>query len=90
MSYPFRTRFSLIQKPLALAAASLLLSAVALPAAATDWWNPTPVLNIGTASVNVLDKGALGDGVHDDTAAFQAAVAALPSTGGTVVVPAGT
>jgi len=90
MSHLLRTRFSLIQKPLALAAATLLLSAIALPAAATNWWNPTPALTIGTASVNVRDKGALGNGVHDDTAAFQAAVNALPSTGGTVVVPPGT
>lgn len=90
MSLLFRTRFSLIRKPLALAAACVLSSAFALPAAATDWWNASPVLNIGTASVNVRDKGALGDGVHDDTAAFQAAVTALPSTGGTVVVPPGT
>lgn len=90
MKHTIRTRSSLIKKPLALAAAGLLLSMLALPAAATDWWNPNPVLTIGTASVNVRDKGAVGDGVHDDTAAFQAAVSALPSTGGTVVVPPGT
>ena len=90
MSHLSRTRFSLIRKPLALAAATLLLSAIALPAAATNWWNPTPALTIGTASVSVRDKGALGNGVHDDTAAFQAAINALPSTGGTVVVPPGT
>ena len=34
--------------------------------------------------------GAIGDGVHDDTAAFQAAFAALPSTGGTVHLAAKT
>lgn len=39
--------------------------------------------------VNVHDKGAVGDGVHDDTTAFQAAIDALPSSGGTVLVPAG-
>jgi hypothetical protein len=40
-------------------------------------------------TINVRDKGAKGDGVHDDTAAFQAAVDALPASGGTVVVPSG-
>jgi hypothetical protein len=34
--------------------------------------------------------GAIGDGVHDDTAALQAAFAALPSTGGTVHLAAKT
>ena len=40
--------------------------------------------------MSVKSYGAVGDGIHDDTAAFQAAVNALPSTGGTVTVPAGT
>jgi len=44
----------------------------------------------GSAVVDVRDYGAFGDGVHDDTAAIQRAINALPSTGGTVVVPAGT
>jgi hypothetical protein len=44
---------------------------------------------LGTATINVRTQGALGDGVHNDTAAFQAAVNALPATGGTVYVPAG-
>lgn len=43
----------------------------------------------GGTVINVRDKGAKGDGVHDDTSAFQAAVDALPSSGGTVTVPAG-
>jgi hypothetical protein len=46
-------------------------------------------MTIGSASVNVRNTGALGDGVHNDTAAFQAAINSLPSTGGTVTVPAG-
>jgi hypothetical protein len=40
----------------------------------------------------VLDArsyGAIGDGVHDDTAAIQAAINALPADGGTVYVPDG-
>ena len=43
----------------------------------------------GTASLNVRNYGALGNGANDDTTAFQAAINALPATGGTVVVPAG-
>lgn len=49
-----------------------------------------PVRTRGAAIVSVKSYGAVGDGIHDDTAAFQAAVNALPSTGGTVTVPAGT
>lgn len=67
----------------------LALCGVALPASA-NWWSPTPTLTIGTATVNVRNAGALGDGKHDDTAAFQAAINSLPATGGTVTVPAGT
>lgn len=44
----------------------------------------------GPAIRNVRDYGALGDGVHDDTAAIQAAINALPADGGTVLVPPGT
>ncbi|MEI7035751.1 right-handed parallel beta-helix repeat-containing protein [Fulvimonas yonginensis] len=72
-----------------IAAASLALSAVALPAAAASWWNANPYISIGKASVNVKDKGARGNGTHDDTAAIQAAIDSLPDTGGTVYVPAG-
>ncbi|GLQ87359.1 right-handed parallel beta-helix repeat-containing protein [Dyella flagellata] len=72
------------------AAATLALAAVALPASATNWWNPTPTVSIGSASLNVRNFGALGNGSADDTAAIQAAINALPSTGGTVEVPAGT
>ncbi len=71
-------------------AASLALSAFALPAAATSWWNATPTLTIGATALNVKNFGAMGNGTADDTAAIQAAINALPSTGGTVEVPAGT
>lgn len=50
----------------------------------------TPPRSRGTAVISVRDTGAFGDGVHDDTSAIQAAIAALPATGGTVYVPAGT
>jgi uncharacterized protein YjbI with pentapeptide repeats len=39
---------------------------------------------------NVQGHGAVGDGVHDDSTAFQAAVAQVPSAGGAVYVPPGT
>ena len=40
--------------------------------------------------VDVRDYGAVGDGVTDDSAAFNLASAAIATTGGTIVVPAGT
>jgi parallel beta-helix repeat protein len=43
----------------------------------------------GRTQVNVRDKGARGDGQHDDTSAFQAAIYDLPPAGGTVQVPDG-
>jgi hypothetical protein len=39
--------------------------------------------------VSVVDFGAVGDGVTDDTAAFNAAIASLPLYGGTVFIPSG-
>ena len=39
--------------------------------------------------VNVKDYGAVGDGTTDDTAAFQAAMDALATTGGTLFLPPG-
>lgn len=44
----------------------------------------------GATRISVRDKGARGDGVQDDTRAFQDAIDALPADGGTVEVPAGT
>ena len=41
------------------------------------------------ASLNVLDYGADPTGVADSTSAIQAAINAVPSTGGAVLVPAG-
>jgi hypothetical protein len=60
-------------------------------------WNGTIVWDSHEVSadveipwVNVDDHGAVGDGVADDTAAFEAAVAALPAAGGEIVIPPGT
>ena len=41
-------------------------------------------------TVSVMDFGAVGDGTTDDLAAFQAALAALPDTGGSLYIPATT
>jgi len=71
-------------------AASLALAAVAMPASATNWWTATPTVSIGSTVLNVKNFGAMGNGATDDTAAIQAAINALPATGGTVVVPGGT
>ncbi|MGN2254549.1 right-handed parallel beta-helix repeat-containing protein [Frateuria sp. GZRe12] len=79
---------SLLAKPLVIAA-SLALSAVALPAAAASWWDATPNISIGSRTVNVKNMGARGNGSHDDTAAIQKAIDSLPNSGGTVVIPAG-
>jgi polygalacturonase len=73
-----------------LGVASLLLTAAAMPASAATWWSSNPAVSIGSTVINVRNAGALGDGRHNDTAAFQAAINALPSTGGTITVPAGT
>ena len=67
-------------------AAALAFGGFALPALAA--YVP-PTRTRGSTVISVKDKGAVGDGVHDDTAAFQAAINALPTTGGTVVVPPG-
>jgi hypothetical protein len=47
-------------------------------------------LDTTTPMVNVKTHGAVGDGSTNDTAAIQAAIAAVPVTGGTVYFPAGT
>jgi polygalacturonase len=70
-------------------AASLALSVAALPASATNWWTQTPSVSIGSAVVNVRNFGAMGNGSMDDTKAIQAAINALPSSGGTIIVPNG-
>lgn len=78
------------RKLLMFAIAPLAMAAMAQPASATNWWTQTPTLTIGSTVINVRSMGAMGNGVNDDTAAFQAAFNALPASGGTVVVPNGT
>nr|WP_298154048.1 right-handed parallel beta-helix repeat-containing protein [uncultured Pseudoxanthomonas sp.] len=60
----------------------------ALSMSATAVYDP-PARTRGTATLSVRDWGAAGDGARDDTASFQSAIDALPSTGGTVYVPDG-
>jgi hypothetical protein len=45
---------------------------------------------IAGASINIKQYGAVGDGATDDTAAIQAAINALPNSGGSITAPVGT
>lgn len=54
-----------------------------------NYFNDVPV-DYDKVFVNVRDYLAKGDGSTDDTAAFQSALDALDTTGGTVFVPKGT
>lgn len=71
-------RRSFLQRTAALAGAVLLAPLSRAAGAAA-----------GGTVIDVRSKGARGDGKSDDTAAFQAAIDALPAGGGTVHVPAG-
>ncbi len=81
---------SRVSRSLILASLAVAFSVAALPASAANWWSSAPSVSIGSQTINVRDAGALGDGQHDDTSAFQAAINSLPATGGTITVPAGT
>lgn len=74
----------------------LLLAGVALGTLQLSWARASsasegrvPRRARGNARVDVRTTGARGDGVSDDTAAFQRAIDSLPEEGGTVEVPAG-
>jgi len=71
----------------AMVAVPLLIGGVSLPAFALT---APPVRTRGTTVLDVKTYGAKGNGIADDTAAIQAAINALPTTGGTVKIPAGT
>ncbi|MCL1634893.1 right-handed parallel beta-helix repeat-containing protein [Luteimonas sp. SX5] len=78
---------------IALPAALIGIAGPALAAAgsaATASSYTLPSRQRGSTVRNVRNYGAVGNGVADDTAAFQAAINSLPSAGGTVEVPAGT
>jgi len=90
-------RRSVLAAAVGIAVATLLPGCEAAPAAAAAATPPMPPKAFppatrarGATRINVRDKGARGDGVQDDTQAFQEAIDALPGDGGTVVVPAGT
>src|SRR5262245_9761870 len=67
-------------------------SALAAPAAGvlTDGAAYGAPAASGLARIDVTSVGAVGDGVADDTAAIQRAIASLPPNGGTVFFPGGT
>ena len=93
VSEPVTARRDFLRKSLTLALpVSLAGFGFAKPvmAAVTSSSYTLPVRQRGGTVVNVRNFGAVGNGVNDDTAAIQAAINALPSTGGTVDVPAGT
>ncbi|RDS83534.1 hypothetical protein DWU98_04105 [Dyella monticola] len=79
-----------LNRKMLVSAASLALSMVTFPAFATNWWTQTPSVSIGSTVLNVRNFGAMGNGSTDDTKAIQAAINALPSSGGTIDVPDGT
>ena len=74
-------------KKSSMVAASVALGTTALPALAAYI---APTRTRGATVLDVRNFGAIGDGVHNDTAAIQAAINALPAGGGTVYVPGGT
>ena len=74
-------------KKSSMVAATVALGTTALPALAAYI---APTRTRGATVLDVRNFGAIGDGVHNDTAAIQAAINALPSDGGTVFVPGGT
>lgn len=83
------TRREFLQRCVSLALPPLLLGSVAGSSARAATLI-APARARGPTTINVRDEGAHGDGRNDETRAFQSAIDALPSEGGTVLVPAGT
>jgi polygalacturonase len=81
----FLRKSALIALPVSLSGLAGPLMAAVAPANYS-----LPTLRRGSTVVSVRSYGALGNGANDDTDAFQRAINALPSSGGTVDVPAGT
>ena len=79
----------LLALPLATGSAMALTVKTGGSLAASELVYVPPTRARGSAVIDVRNYGARGDGVHDDTAAIQTAINALPSTGGTIEVPAG-
>ena len=79
-------RLAAFLRPVVLAALLLHPSALARSSTPANC-DPPPDASL---VVNVLDKGARGDGKADDTAAIQAAIDEVGGTKGTVLVPDGT
>ena len=80
-------RREFLRKSLLLALPAALY-ATGVPKVLAAVYSP-PTRQRGSTTLNVRNWGARGDGATDDTTAFQYAIDALPSSGGTVVVPAG-
>src|SRR5688500_2439066 len=88
---PGMARRDFLTKSLLLAVPALIgVGGPAMAAVSSVSSYTLPTLRRGSTVVSVRSFGAVGDGSHDDTAAFQNAINALPSSGGTVDVPAGT
>ncbi|MEI7035749.1 right-handed parallel beta-helix repeat-containing protein [Fulvimonas yonginensis] len=84
-AYRPSTRRDFLRHALAWAALPLLAPLTRRTCAA-GW--PADAAGSGTI-IDVRTKGARGDGSHDDTAAIQAAIDALPAAGGVVRIPSG-
>lgn len=56
-----------------------------------QWLNSTTLKGVAAdPTLNVKDFGALGNATGDDSVAINAAIQALPTTGGVIILPAGT
>lgn len=64
----------------------IVLLAILLITVIMGCWNNEGVLE-AKGLYYVTDYGAVGDGSHDDTAAFQSALYDVTRNGGTVLVP---
>ncbi|MFC3267547.1 right-handed parallel beta-helix repeat-containing protein [Vulcaniibacterium thermophilum] len=73
-----------------LVAAPVMLGGALFPAREAMAAYVPPTRTRGSTRLNVRNYGAVGNGSTNDTAAIQRAINALPSTGGTVYIPAGT